>query len=171
MTQPAIQFYHLLTTPLEQALPQLMEKALEQDMRVVVRGTAEQVKRLDGALWTYNPASWLPHGTQVDPQAERQPIYLTEGEEAPNSPSLLVITDGRTPTSILPLEGGGGEKSEPEGVIYERIFDVFDGGNEDEVIAARARWKCYKERGLSLTYIRQKEDGGWEKVMSTEETT
>lgn len=153
-TQPAIQFYHLLTTPLERALPKLMEKAYSAGMRAVVWGEAEQVKRLDGALWTYDPGSFLPHGTSADPQPERQPVYLTEKEENPNHATLLVVTDGRS------VQG--------EGAAFERVFDIFDGSDEEAVTAARARWKSYKDKGYALTYIKQKDDGGWEKVRSTE---
>lgn len=153
MTAPSIQFYQLLTTPLERALPKLMEKAFAQGMRTVVRGSPPQVKRLDDVLWTYDPNSFLPHGDASAPQAERQPIYLTAGEEMPNEAKLLVITDGRMAAS-------------PES--FERIFDIFDGGNEETIAAARARWSAYKEKGYALTYIRQKDDGGWEKIMSTE---
>ncbi len=156
MPQPAIQFYHLLTTPLERALPKLMEKAHGVGMRVVVQGTSAQVASLDTALWTYNPNGFLPHGTAADPRPERQPIYLTDREENPNGAELLVIADGR---SI--------KASEPESGIT-RIFDMFDGGDESAVTQARARWKSYKDQGFALTYIKQKDDGGWEKVMSTE---
>lgn len=147
MTQPAIQFYHLITTPLERALPRLMEKAIASGMRVVVRGTGEQVKRLDEVLWTFDPNSFLPHGTGADPQAERQPIYLTEANDNPNGATLLVIADGQR------YEGEGD---------FTRIFDIFDGADEDAVNAARFRWKSYKDKGYPLTYVKQKDDGGWE---------
>lgn len=154
MTQPAIQFYHLITTPLERALPKLMEKALGQNMRVVVRGTAPQVKRLDEALWTYDPNSFLPHGTSADPLPQRQPIYLTASDENPNDATLLVMADGKR------YEGEGG---------FTRIFDIFDGADEDALNAARFRWKSYKDKGYPLTYIKQKDDGGWEVKMKSGE--
>lgn len=152
MTQPAIQFYHLTTTPIEQALPKLMEKALGQQMRVVVRGNPVQVKRLDEVLWSYDPNSFLPHGTSADPLPQRQPIYLTSTEENPNNASLLVVADGQR------YDGGGG---------FTRVFDIFDGADEDAVNAARFRWKSYKDKDYPLTYIRQKDDGGWEVKMKT----
>jgi DNA polymerase-3 subunit chi len=57
-------FYHLGTTALERALPRLLERALADGHRVVVlAGSAERVAHLDGLLWIYNEASFLPHGT------------------------------------------------------------------------------------------------------------
>lgn len=154
MTQPAIQFYQLLTMPLEHAVPRLMEKAYGQDMRAVVWGSEVQVRRLDEALWANLPGGFLPHGTDADPHPARQPIYLTPREENPNAASLLVITDGRS----APPSGSG---------MFTRVFDVFDGTDEMTLQAARQRWKAYKDAGRTLTYIRQKDDGGWEKIMTT----
>ena len=125
----------------------LMEKAYGQAMRVVIKGTDAQCERLDKALWVQNPDGFLPHGTQKDPQPQRQPVYLTSELENPNDAQLLVIVDGSSEIA--------------EGV--ERVFDVFDGGMEAEVQAARARWKQYLDAGYGLTYIRQKDNGGWEK--------
>ncbi len=50
-------FYHLLTTPLEKALPGLLVKALDGGMRaVVLAGSDERVEALCAALWTFDPA-------------------------------------------------------------------------------------------------------------------
>jgi DNA polymerase III subunit chi len=46
-------FYHLQTTPLERALPKLVERSLAGGFRVlVVAGSAERVAHLDAVLWT-----------------------------------------------------------------------------------------------------------------------
>jgi len=46
---------------------------------------------------------------------------------------------------------------------YKRVFDLFDGNDEAQVLAARARWREGKEAGHGLTYWRQGEQG-WEKA-------
>ncbi len=57
-------FYHLTKTPLDQALLRLLEKVLKADKRAVVRTSSEErVEFLNGALWTIDSASFLPHGT------------------------------------------------------------------------------------------------------------
>src|SRR5690606_35835188 len=80
-----ISFYHLTRQPLNKALPRLLEKVLAAGHRaVVLAGSDERVEDLDAALWTYDPDSFLPHGTRILGHAERQPIYLTTEEENPN---------------------------------------------------------------------------------------
>ena len=62
-------FYHLKGWTLERALPRLLERALAEGHRVVVMtGSEERAAALDGHLWTYSEASFLPHG-----RARRQP--------------------------------------------------------------------------------------------------
>jgi len=57
-------FYHLTRAPLERALPRLLEKAREAGYRaLVVAASEERVAALDALLWTYDPASFLAHGT------------------------------------------------------------------------------------------------------------
>ncbi len=88
-----IGFYHLQRSALEQVLPRLLGKALERGMRVVVlAGSDERVKALDGALWTFDQGSFLPHGTAAGDFAAEQPVYLTTDEENPNGATLLALT-------------------------------------------------------------------------------
>ena len=62
-----IGFYHLLTTPLERALPRLLERARAQGYRLVVRAaSSERVEHLNALLWTYDEAGFLPHGSARD---------------------------------------------------------------------------------------------------------
>lgn len=144
-----IQFYHLLATPLDRALPKLMEKALGAGMRGVILAPSQAVlEQIDDALWSADAASFLPHGTAGCTHPERQPLYLALAEENPNQANLLVITNGSTPA-----DANG----------YARILDVFDGHSQREVVAARARWKQYKDAGHSLEYIQQQSDGSWKK--------
>ncbi len=74
-------FYHLQSRPLEAALPQLLEKCVERGWRCTVQATSpEQIEALDQLLWTYDEASFLPHGTDRQPDSGRQPILLTASE-------------------------------------------------------------------------------------------
>lgn len=142
-----IRFYHLTATPVERALPLLLEKALSAGFRVVVKVADEgMLEILNTRLWTYDPNSFLPHGGPADGSPADQPIYLTTGEENPNSATLLAITDGSTPAN---LSG------------YRRVLDLFDGSDAQAVQAARERWKAYKSAGGELQYWQQTESGGW----------
>lgn len=143
-----IGFYHLLRTPLERALPKLLEKAVARGLRaVVVSGSDERTEHLSAALWTYDPASFLPHGTAADGNPADQSIYLADHVTNLNEAAVLVLTDGA-------------ETAEPE--AFERVIDMFDGRDDAAVAAARVRWQAMKEKGHHLTYWQQTDQGGWE---------
>ena len=144
-----ISFYHLLHTPLERALPKLMEKVLESGARAVIRtGSAERAEALSGVLWTYDQGSFLPHGTARDGNEDRQPIWITPDDENLNAADILVLTDG-APASDLGS--------------WRRCLEMFDGRDETAVTEARRRWSDYKAADHDLTYWQQTERGGWEK--------
>ncbi len=59
----AAYFYHLTQRPLELVLPQLLERALQQEWRIAVRGRdPAQMAWLDEALWLKPEDGFLPHG-------------------------------------------------------------------------------------------------------------
>ena len=144
-----IGFYHLTTTPLERALPKLLEKAVGTGQRIVVMaGSEERVEALNALLWTYDPASFLPHGSARDGNAAAQPIWLTAKDENPNNAAILVLADGASSARI-------GD--------YARCLEMFDGNDTEAVEKARSRWKDYLAEGHALTYWQQNDRGGWEK--------
>lgn len=145
----AIQFYHLTSTPLERAVPKLVEKAYGAGMRVLLlMGSEEMVEYMNQQLWTYAQLGFLPHGTLKEAAPERQPVLIACAETAVNKPDALFVTEGS-------------EAPAPE--AYKRILDIFDGNNESAVTNARARWKRYKDAGHELAYFKQ-EDGAWQKA-------
>lgn len=148
MTQKTtIQFYHLLSTSRERAVPKLMEKALQSGQRVLMLLDSDQaLKSMSEALWNANPDGFLPHGSARDAHASEQPILLSLTETKANGAQILCVLDGSTPESI-------GD--------YAKVLDVFDGTSPDATAAARQRWSAYKERGFGLQYVQQQENGGW----------
>lgn len=144
-----ISFYHLLHTPLERALPKLIEKVLESGARAVIRtGSAERAEALSSALWTFDQASFVPHGTARDGNASKQPVWITPDDENPNGAEILVLTDGA-------------ETADVRG--FRRCLEMFDGRDDAAVADARRRWSAYKSAEHDLTYWQQTERGGWEK--------
>ncbi len=141
-----IGFYHLTRSTLEQALPRLLGRVLALGQRALVLCASEaRLKLLDDALWTCETPDWLPHGTQ---DAALQPIFLTLADApAKNGAQHLFLTEGAESVHLS---------------AYERAFDLFDGGNEGAVAAARQRWAAAKSAGHSLTYWQQG-TRGWEK--------
>jgi len=117
-----IGFYHLLSMPLERALPKLLERACAQGHRVVVRAASpERVEHLNAALWTYEEAAFLAHGSARDGNPAMQPIWLTHHAENPNGASMIVLVDG--------LEAEDFQ-------AFTRCADVFDGNDADAVYRA-----------------------------------
>ncbi|HYD97946.1 MAG TPA: DNA polymerase III subunit chi [Alphaproteobacteria bacterium] len=143
-----VRFYHLRRTPLEQALPGLLERCLERGWRaLVVAGSEERVEALDQHLWTYRPDSFLPHGTVAGGAAAEQPVLLSTTDDAPNGATVLFLCDGAASSRIG---------------AFDLCCDVFDGNDDSAVAAARARWKAYRADGHDVTYWQQGERG-WEK--------
>jgi DNA polymerase-3 subunit chi len=146
----SIQFYHLLHTPLEQALPKLLERVLASGARALVRVASEaDAERIAELLWTYDAGSFLPHGTRKDGNADAHPIYITAARDNPNQASILLIADGT---------------SADDAQHYSKVLDLFDGRDEIATSEARSRWKQYQERGqdaVTLTYYQQQSSGGW----------
>jgi len=153
-TLPEVGFYHLTTTPLDRALPKLLERSLEAGKRsVVIATTPGVIDHLNSTLWTYGRASFIPHGgdngTVSDPHASDNPIWLTTKDENPNGATLLFLTDGALSQKMS---------------SFERCFFLFDGNNTHELEDARSRWKDLKAQGHPLVYWKQTPSGAWEKA-------
>jgi DNA polymerase III subunit chi len=110
-------------------------------------GSAERVAQLDAILWTYDEASFLPHGSARDGDAAVQPIYLTERDDNPNRATMVVLVDG--------VEAG-------DLSAFARCADMFDGNDEAAVAAARERWRRARQDGHELSYWQQTATG-WER--------
>ncbi len=141
-----INFYHLQSTPLDRALPQILETVLGRGLKAVVRAAgAQRVEQINGVLWSYAPESWLPHGSGDDPAPERQPVWLTDREENPNQAKVLVLLDGVEPAALAG---------------YTRCLNFFDGNDDQAVAHARDQWKRWRDGGHELVYYQQI-DGRW----------
>jgi DNA polymerase-3 subunit chi len=142
-------FYQLEQRPLEKVLPELLVKSLERGWRVVVEaGSDERLEALNGLLWTYEEASFLPHGTADDGHSADQPVFLTVGPDNPNGATVRFLVDGATTRAFA---------------AYERVVFLFDAADPDAMAGAREAWKAAKADGADATYWRQDESGRWKK--------
>ncbi len=150
-----IQFYHLLTTSLETALPKLMAKALDAEYRVLIKSeNISQLQIIDEQLWSYDPASFLPHAIyEKSGYNQQQPILLATEINNYNGANLLLILDST-------------ELNDSELCSFTRIIDIFNGNDSNATTLARKRWQSYKERNIALQYIKQQPDSSW-KVEAT----
>ena len=155
-----VRFYHLTERPLEQVLPVMLEKSLERGWRVVVRGVnPARIEALSAHLWTRGDASFLPHGTEADGDAERQPVWLCcdpakSAGANPNSANTLFLIEGA-------------EIDTDELATMEMVAVLFDGLDETAVAKARDHWRLVSEAGLKAVYWAQNEGGAWVKRHET----
>lgn len=144
-----IRFYHLQKQTLDQALPLILEKAFNAGHRIVTRlGNAQEVERMNGILWSYKSDIFLPHGSQKNGYADKQPIWLTTENENPNNANVLILTQGVLSDHID---------------SYDLCCEMLDGRDESSINDARVRWKNYQESGHDVTYWYQSDSGSWEK--------
>ena len=141
-----IRFYHLTETPLERALPMMLERTLERGQRAIVRGVhLDRLRFLDGLLWTVDDAGFLPHGIDGDPDPDQHPVWLTTATDNPNAANVLFLVDG----ADAPTE---------EMSALETTAILFDGHDPAAIEAARGQWRTVTTGGLAAVYWAQ--DGG-----------
>ncbi len=144
-----IRFYHLQKQTLDDALPAILQKAIQSDKNIVVQLRDEsEVTRMNKHLWTFKKDVFLPHGSKKDGNETKQPIYLSANNNNPNDAQILILTQGKTCEDIAP---------------YDLCCEVLDGRDEKAVTQARSRWKDYQASGHDVTYWFQNANGGWEK--------
>jgi DNA polymerase-3 subunit chi len=142
-----VYFYHLERSPLERALPDLLSRSLERGWRVVVKfGSDERLAALNAHLWTFDDASFLPHGSAADGNAEEQPIFLTTGDDNPNNANVCFLVDG----------AGASDFS-----AFIRTVFMFDAADTEAAARARESWKAVTAAGHEVAYWRQDEHGRW----------
>ena len=147
---PEIRFYHLTDSPLERALPRMLELTLQRGGRAVVRGGhAERLRFLDAHLWTYQDESFLPHGLAKDGHATDQPVLLTGSTDIPNGAKTLFLIDGAEPNF-------------DEVAALDLTAILFDGHDPAAVDAARGHWRSTVAADLTAVYWAQ-ENGRWVK--------
>jgi len=143
----AINFYHLTSSTLFEALPKLLEKVVDNNLRaLVLTDTEERAEEISKTLWIYRPQSFLPHGTKRDGRPLEQPIWISTTPLNENNATVLVLTADVEVPDVSP---------------YGRCLEIFDGNNLESVQQARHRWKTYKNQGHTLAYWQQDLNGKW----------
>jgi len=150
-----IQFYHLERRTPEQALPALVEEAFGQNIKVIVEAPdRELIERIDDRLWSFSDESFLPHAIADASVDESQQILLTTTSDNRNGATLRVLLGGAKVAPCLAAAP----------TAYDRIVVLFNGSDEEEIASARAQWAELRAAGVSVSYWRQVDGGGWAKV-------
>ena len=138
-----VDFYVLADYPSERIIAGIAAKALADGERMlVVEADPARRAALSDALWELRPADFLANGDAAEPQAECQPILLSDGLEPLNGAKLLCLADG--------------EWRESEG--FDRVFYLF-GDNHRQ--AAREQWRRLDANDSVENRFWKQVDGRW----------
>jgi DNA polymerase-3 subunit chi len=116
----------------------LLRKAVGGGSKVVVTGEPEDLKLLDGLLWTFSQLDFVPHA-----------MHSAEANVVAASPVILLSESvANAPHRQVLLNLGS---QVPDGFEqFERLIEVVS-HEEDDRKLARGRWKQYADRGFAIT--------------------
>lgn len=116
-----------------QVAVRLADKAFQRGHRIFINAVDEgQARQLDDLLWTYRPASFLPHGLHGEEQSNT--IAIGWGQEPQGHNDLLINLRLEIPA------------------FFSRFSRVAEVVTQDpaSLEALRRSWTFYKERGYQL---------------------
>lgn len=145
-----VDFYQLSAFPVEQVLPRIAERLVEERARLlVVADHSAVLDRLDRALWSYRDDGFLPHAIAGQDVDAEQPILLSAqmATDAANGARNIALADGQWRDDAL---------------TFERVFFLFD---DQTVEGARTAWRALGDReDLERRFWRQDENGKWSRA-------
>lgn len=143
-----VDFYQLGGRPVEQVLPAIAQRLIDSAARLLVVTSDEaQQGRIDVALWTARPDSFLPHARAGADEDAVQPILISGAIDAANAARNVALADGAW---------------RDEALGFDRVFHFFD---TESVDAARAAWRGLNGRdGVERRYWVQDEAGKWSRM-------
>ena len=122
----------------------LAGKALQQRKRVLIYAPqADDAQRLDRLLWTAQAVSFIPHCMAEDPLAADTPVLIARGDDAYRTGDVAPVAHACEVLVNLSAE------HPPFFERHERLLEIV-AQDEEQVLAGRARFKYYRERGYAL---------------------
>jgi DNA polymerase-3 subunit chi len=129
-------FYVVQTSDSGQRLrvaARLADKAFQRGHRIFINATDEaQATEINELLWSFRPASFLPHG--LHGQEHSETIAIGWGQEPNNHNDLLINLQLEIPSFFS---------------RFARVAEVVT-QEPDSLAALRKSWTFYKERGYQL---------------------
>jgi DNA polymerase-3 subunit chi len=111
----------------------LADKAFQRGHRIFINATDEaQATEINELLWSFRPASFLPHG--LHGQEHSETIAIGWGQEPNNHNDLLINLQLEIPSFFS---------------RFARVAEVVT-QEPDSLAALRKSWTFYKERGYQL---------------------
>lgn len=112
----------------------VVEKAYLAGQTVLVWHTeVEELREFDDLLWTFSDGSFVPHEPLTAGGFDAAPVLLSAGVAPPGAIDVLVNLAPEVPACAS---------------VAQRVAEFID-GDPDRRQAGRARFRAYKERGLS----------------------
>lgn len=143
-----IDFYHLKSADLATPLAMLSDKTVQLGQKMLILARAEHFEAISTALWVNKPESFLAHDLDEGQGAEHAPVWVsTQPAENPIKANYVALTSGMVP---------------PDLTAFSRVFNLFDGSDEQALKIARQCWKDWSARAeLQCRYFAQDEQGQW----------
>ncbi|MCH9753377.1 MAG: DNA polymerase III subunit chi [Alphaproteobacteria bacterium] len=92
-----VSFYHLTSTPVEKALPHLVFKIYNTNVRcLIVCKDDQQMREINDVLWSFSTKKFIPHGSTEEDNKSIQPVLVsTSIDELSNNPEVVVILNNQ----------------------------------------------------------------------------
>ncbi|MCZ6902032.1 MAG: DNA polymerase III subunit chi [Rickettsia endosymbiont of Ixodes persulcatus] len=133
----------------------LIEKCYHSDLKSIILATdKEQQEMLNKNLWTYSRKQFIPHGSKLDPQPEKQPIYITDELQNPNNASVLII--------ISPIDIGKILQVKDYIEVFKRIIIITDLLEDLKELTVKINKFTGQENKIDC--FKQDMRGSWNKV-------
>ena len=130
----SVDFYFNAADKLQVAC-RLAGKAAAQGKRLLIYAPqADTAQRIDRLLWTWQATGFVPHCAAHDPLAGDTPVLIASGPSTDAACEVLLNLGAETPP--------GFER-------FERLLELVTPEEADR-LAARARYKFYRERGYRI---------------------
>lgn len=144
-----ISFYQVMNGDIIKSACIILEKCFKNHLKTFVQVDNEDTRDLiNKTLWTFAQKSFIPHGSDIDPMPERQPIYISHLDECPiDATCLMLINKTR-------IDLGG----------YERVIIIIDGAENNNIKNASILSAELKNLGHNVEYHKQTKSGTWESV-------
>lgn len=145
-----ITFYQVMNGETIKAACIILEKCFKNNLKTFVQlGDEETKKLLNKNLWTFSQKSFIPHGSDEDPDPEKHPIYISCKDECPIDADCLMLIG----------------KTRLDSDNYQRVLVMVDGTIDTDVESAQSMRDSLKNLGHNIEYYKQNRSGGWECVI------
>ena len=140
-------FYHLTQTPLEVALPKILERALSANWSIEVRANVNtNLEDMSNSIWKGSEESFLPNCLETHEDVQDYPIVLSNSPLKKLRDCLIVVDQA--------------ELQENDVESHKRVCLIFDAKNEVQLSNARKSWKSFSEAGVNTVYWAES-NGKW----------